>query len=67
MDSSQLDGLEWRRSSKCSNGACVEVARRDKAIMVRRAGGPDGMVLTIQAGEWREFVAGVRAGRFDLE
>ncbi len=67
MDSSQLDGLKWRRSSRCDGGACVEVTLTRDGIKVRRAGDPDGMVLTIQAGGWREFVADVQAGRFDLE
>ena len=67
MDSSQRDGLEWRRSSRCNGASCVEVAVTGDGIKVRRAGGPDSMVLAIQAGEWREFVANVRAGRFDLE
>ena len=67
MDSGQLDGLEWRRSSRCNGGTCVEVALTGEAIKVRRAGGPDGMVLAIRAGEWQEFLTDVRAGRFDLE
>lgn len=67
MDSSQLDGLKWHRSSWCNGGTCVEVALASDGIKVRRTGGPDGAVLTIRAGEWREFVMDIRAGRFDLE
>jgi hypothetical protein len=67
VDSSQLEGLEWRRSSRCNGGACVEVALTGDGIRVRRAGGPDDVVLAIPAGEWQEFIADVRAGRFDLE
>ncbi len=67
MDSSQIDGLEWRRSSHCNGGSCVEVARAGSLIKVRRTDDSDGMVLNIQAREWREFVAGAQAGRFDLE
>lgn len=66
MDSSQLDGLKWRRSSLCNGGSCVEVALTGDGVKVRRAGDPEGLVLTVQAGEWREFVTDIRAGRFDL-
>lgn len=61
------DGLEWRHSSHCNAGACVEVAQSGEVIMVRRRGGQDGTVLMIQSARWQEFVAEARAGRFDVE
>jgi len=56
----------WRRSTRCSQDSCVEVADLpDGGVAVRDSkqsfGGP---VLTFSAQEWQAFVAGVRAGEF---
>ena len=64
MDSSHLDGLEWRRSGRCDGGACIEVAKLDAMIMIRESTEPNTLLL-IGHGIWREFVTGVRAGLFD--
>lgn len=34
-------------------------------VAVRDSKNPDGPVLTIESAEWREFIAGVKADRFD--
>ena len=66
MDSSQLDGLKWRRSSRCNGGQCVEVAQLGDEVMVRDSADPD-WIIAVSNGNWQEFITDVRAGRLDLE
>ncbi|MFI0484074.1 DUF397 domain-containing protein [Actinomadura sp. 9N215] len=56
----------WRRSARCgaSNG-CVEVARLDDEAISVRDTEDTATRLAFGLGEWREFVRGVRDGRFD--
>lgn len=58
----------WRRSSRCSAGNCVEVetSMTTGLVMVRDSADP-GRNLRFTPREWAEFVAGVRAGEFDVE
>jgi hypothetical protein len=57
----------WRKSSRSgSNGQCVEVRDRGDAVDVRDSKDPHGGSLTVTASEWAAFVAGVKAGEFDL-
>jgi hypothetical protein len=60
-------GLKWRVSSMCGgNGECVAVAKLpDGDIVVKDTKERDGRVLRFSAGEWRAFLAGVRAGEFE--
>jgi predicted secreted Zn-dependent protease len=58
---------EWRKSSRSSDGACVEVAMDHDAVLVRDSKAPTGRVLRFNRHEWAAFLAGVRAGEFDLE
>jgi Domain of unknown function (DUF397) len=64
-----LSGAVWiksRRSSATSNN-CVEVARNLPGVVgVRDSKDPKGVVLVVRSSGWREFVAVVRAGAFDL-
>ena len=57
----------WRVSSWCAgNGDCVAVGQlRTGHVLVRDTKDPDGPRLRFSAGEWRAFLAGVRAGEFD--
>jgi hypothetical protein len=66
VDSSHLDGLEWRRSSKCDGGACVEVAELNTVIMIRDTNEPDHTPLAVSRDVWQVFVSRVRAGHFDV-
>lgn len=70
---------EWRRSSFCSNGTCVEVAWRTASLntgtcvevgrdgdqfLVRDSKHPEQQPLAFNRAEWDAFVAGVEAGQF---
>jgi hypothetical protein len=64
-----LSRAEWRKSSYSSSngGQCAEVAKfPDAVIAVRDSKDPDGPKLVFAGGEWRSFIAGVKAGEFGL-
>ncbi|GAA3956243.1 DUF397 domain-containing protein [Actinoplanes auranticolor] len=55
----------WRKSSKCANCSCVEVAQVDNdTYLVRDSKLPDSPVLSFTKEEWVAFVEGVQAGEF---
>jgi hypothetical protein len=56
----------WRRSTRCGGSGCVEVAMSNGEIALRDSKRPDSPVLTYTADEWRDFIAGVKDGEFDL-
>jgi hypothetical protein len=60
------DSDQWRRSSLCGNGGCVEVDTSAGMIRVRDSKRADSPVLSFDAAEWRAFVAGVRNAEFDV-
>jgi hypothetical protein len=56
----------WRKSSfSAANGACVEVSVGDGA-KVRDTKNRAGGTLEFTHDEWVAFVAGVKAGEFDI-
>jgi hypothetical protein len=60
----------WRRSSRCSNNACVEVAkvsadRPVREIRVRDSKDPRGPELAFGAAAWKTFIEGVKNGDLD--
>lgn len=57
----------WRKSSySTAEGQCTEVAALPGgAVAVRDSKNPESGALRFTAGEWRVFVAGVKAGEFD--
>ena len=57
----------WRTSSLCASNTCVAVKIDGAAVHVRDSKQPGGAVLTFTPQEWRDFVAGVRLGEFDME
>jgi Domain of unknown function (DUF397) len=59
------EGVGWRRSSFCTSGTCVEVAKVDDTYLVRDSEHPD-VVLTFDAAEWLAFSKGFGAGEFDF-
>lgn len=64
-----VDGAIWRKSSFSggNGGGCVEVARNLPGVVaVRDSKDPAGPALTFQPGHWSAFMAGIKAGEFDL-
>jgi hypothetical protein len=59
---------EYKISSFCSAGGCVEVGRAPEgSVVVRDSKDPERLTsLVFTAQEWRAFVAGVKNGEFDL-
>jgi Domain of unknown function (DUF397) len=59
--------IEFRVSSFCSYGSCVEVGRTDDgAVHVRDAKDRTQQALAFTVEEWVAFIAGVKAGEFDF-
>jgi hypothetical protein len=64
-----LSGAVWRKSTRSDNGgnSCVEVASNLPGIVgVRDSKDQSGPILTFDLSDWAEFVAGIKAGEFDL-
>ena len=59
------DLMQWRRSSRCTSGSCVEVANVVDGVQLRDSKNPDVPPLSFTADEWAAFVAGVKQGEFD--
>ena len=55
----------WRKSSKCGNATCVEVAKIDAdTYLIRDSKRPENPALSFTGEEWTAFVEGVQAGEF---
>jgi hypothetical protein len=50
------DPSAWRRSSKCANSGCVEVAADQSLVRMRDSKICDSAILRFEAEEWRRFV-----------
>jgi hypothetical protein len=57
---------QWHKSSFSGANGCVEVALVEGGAAVRDSKDPASPVLRFTAREWEAFLAGVRAGEFDL-
>jgi Domain of unknown function (DUF397) len=62
------DELPWRTATYSGGGNCVEFAELPDGggVAIRDSKDRAGAVLLYTAAEWTAFVAGVRAGEFDL-
>lgn len=61
------EGPHFRRSSFCQSSGCVEVAvLDDDQVAVRNSAEPGRRPQVYSAVEWRDFVAGVKDGQFDV-
>ncbi len=59
---------EWRRSSFCQSGECVEFFQfGDGVVGLRNPLNSHGFATLVSPAEWMAFVAGVKAGQFDVE
>jgi hypothetical protein len=57
---------EFRTSSFCSLGDCVEIGRSASGeFLLRDSKSREGEPLVFTREEWAAFVAGVKAGEFD--
>lgn len=59
---------DWFKSSFSGNtdNSCVEVREAGDGVEVRHSQAPDGPAIRYTGPEWTAFLAGVRAGEFDL-
>lgn len=55
--------LQWRQSSRCDSGACVEIAQSGNDILVRSSLRP-GAVLRLTAMEFRTFCIDLVNGQY---
>jgi hypothetical protein len=63
MMEAQHEDLQWRRSSACESGGCLEMAQSGEAVLIRKSDAPEE-VLSVSRLEWSAFLAGVRSGDF---
>lgn len=65
--SNDLSGASWFKSSHSANqDACVEAAHlTGNTVGLRDSKDPTGPALVFTPGEWDDFIAGVRSGKFD--
>jgi len=59
------NATQWRRSTFCSSGGCVEVARDGADVVVRNSTDGD-KVVAFTPDAWTDFVEALRDGEFDL-
>jgi hypothetical protein len=57
----------WRKSSRCGNTTCVEVAKVGTEYLIRDSKNPDKAPLAFTEDEWIAFEAGVKAGEFRFQ
>lgn len=57
---------DWTKSSFSAASGCVQVRTNGELIQVRDSKNPDEGELTYNQQEWAAFLAGVKAGEFDL-
>jgi hypothetical protein len=55
------EGGNWKRSSRCDGGQCVDVRASDAGVQVRDGKNPDGPVLDITPTQWRFVLDWIRA------
>ena len=60
----EIESPQWRKSSKCTGGNCVEVAKVDGHYLVRDSKNPQSAAHSFTEAEWTAFVAGVKADEF---
>lgn len=61
-----LHPLNWTKSTFCDSVTCVEVAVSDGVVLVRDSKDPSLAPFAYSINEWTAFIAGVRAGQFDV-
>jgi hypothetical protein len=56
--------ISWRKSTRCSSGACVEVADAEDTVLMRDSKSPGGEPLEFPRGVWTSFMVDIKEGRF---
>jgi len=62
-----IEPPKWQKSSFCSGGNCVEVARSADGYLIRDSKRPDLQPLSFTTDEWSAFLQGVTAGEFRFQ
>jgi hypothetical protein len=62
----EVESPVWHRSSRCTGGNCVEVAKVDGRYLIRDSKNPDMAALSFTESEWRAFSFGMKSGEFAL-
>ena len=57
--------IPWRTAAKSAGGNCIQVSRRDGAIMIANSRYPSGPVLAYTLQEFDAFLDGAKKGEFD--
>lgn len=60
-----MSNAQFRVSSRCGSGGCVEVALLPSGGAVIRST-LSGIHLAVTAEEWRDFLAAAKEGKFDV-
>ncbi|MET9396458.1 DUF397 domain-containing protein [Kitasatospora sp. NPDC002965] len=61
-----MDNLRWQRPESCGEGAsCPEVAVTGGTVYVRSSLQPSS-IAELTLAEWRDLLAGIRNGEFDV-
>ena len=60
------DDVRFQVSSFCTGGQCIGVALDGESIEITDLPGR-GVSIYVSRAEWAAFVAGVKAGEFDLD
>lgn len=59
-----MDHLNWRKSSRCGNTTCVEVAADQTAVYVRDSKNLGQAPLGFTYDDWSAFLENVAAGTY---
>jgi hypothetical protein len=54
-------GMNWKRSTRCESGSCVEVAATEDHVYVRNSSSPDGPYLRLTHHEWKLFLDSLKS------
>ena len=54
----------WQKSSRSSNGNCVEIKKEEGRVLMRDSKDRSGPVLTFDADTFRAFIADLKDGEF---
>lgn len=59
------DTTTWRRSSRCADGACVEIADLGDRVLMRDAKNTSQPFLDFDRPVFAQFIADIENGRFN--